>query len=532
MISNQPHLSLCMIVRDSAATIKPCLESISPWVDELIIVDTGSLDETPQIAQSFGAQVHYFPWCDDFSAARNESLRHARGEWLFWMDSDDTIPAPCGQQLRQTAYAQHDPRTLGYVAQVRCPSYEDDDGFTVVDHVKLFRNHPQLRFEFRIHEQLLPSIRRLGGEVEWTDVFVEHSGSDISLQGRQKKYERDLRILKLELADRPEHPFALFNFGMTYADMGEYQLSTEFLMRCLAASQPDESHLRKAYALLISSLMELKDSEKAWEMCVNARSLFPEDLELLFRQGILAHARGELALAVDCYRGALANNEDRHFSSIDEGIAGFKSRHNLALVYADMGRPDLAELQWRQVLEQRPRYAMAWRGLGKELVRQGRKVTAELVLEQMKQQDIASSEQAVVNAAILESEGSVDQACTCLRDALASDPSNEWLQQRLSRLLFESGSREEAIEFIREICQQRPADAANFQNLGVLLLNAGQTEQAAQALERARELRPTYLPTLEHLLSVYEQLGNTAPAQNCAIRNRATGQSILIYKIF
>ena len=92
-----PRLSLCMIVRDSARTLPACLESIRPWVDEMVIVDTGSVDETPRIVESFGGRLFHFPWCDDFSAARNESLRHARGDWLFWMDSDDTIPPECGR---------------------------------------------------------------------------------------------------------------------------------------------------------------------------------------------------------------------------------------------------------------------------------------------------------------------------------------------------------------------------------------------------------------------------------------------------
>ena len=67
----------------------------------MVIVDTGSKDETPRIAEEFGARLFHFPWCDDFSAARNESLRHATGDWLFWMDSDDTIPPDCGRQLRE-----------------------------------------------------------------------------------------------------------------------------------------------------------------------------------------------------------------------------------------------------------------------------------------------------------------------------------------------------------------------------------------------------------------------------------------------
>ena len=110
-----PKLSLCMIVRDNARTLPACLESIRPWVDEMMIVDTGSVDETPRIVESFGGKLYHFPWCDDFSAARNESLRHATGDWLFWMDSDDTIPPECGRGLRGLVEHQNDPSVLAYI---------------------------------------------------------------------------------------------------------------------------------------------------------------------------------------------------------------------------------------------------------------------------------------------------------------------------------------------------------------------------------------------------------------------------------
>jgi glycosyltransferase involved in cell wall biosynthesis len=233
-------LSLCMIVRDNAATLRPCLESIRPWVDEMVIVDTGSKNETPQIVEEFGGRLFNFPWIDDFSAARNESLRHARGNWLFWMDSDDTITDDKGRTLRELAHGEHDANTLGYVMQVHCPAHESDfaEEATVVDHVKMFRSDPRIRFEGRIHEQVLMPIRRLNGDVQWTDIFVIHSGADGSPESRNRKYERDLRILKLDLNERPDHPFVLFNFGMTYNDMGRHDEAVKWLTRCITVSDP------------------------------------------------------------------------------------------------------------------------------------------------------------------------------------------------------------------------------------------------------------------------------------------------------
>ena len=228
-----PHirLSLCMIVRDNAGTIGPCLESIRPWVDEMIVVDTGSQDRTPQIAAELGARVYHFPWCDDFSGARNESLKFAKGEWIFWMDSDDTITPECGRGLRALVDGPHDPPVLGYVMQVHCPGAEIDGhhSVTVVDHVKLFRNGRDLEFEGRIHEQIIPAIRRAGGDVEFTDLFVVHSGADQTAEGNKRKWKRDIRILLRELDERPNHPFVLFNLGMTYADGRRYEKAIKFL---------------------------------------------------------------------------------------------------------------------------------------------------------------------------------------------------------------------------------------------------------------------------------------------------------------
>ena len=104
-------------------------------------MDTGSLDETYEIARNYGARVLEFPWIDDFSAARNESLRFASGQWMFWMDSDDTIDEANGRGLRALADGEHAPGVLGYVVQVHCPGdAEHASDLTVVDHIKLVRN--------------------------------------------------------------------------------------------------------------------------------------------------------------------------------------------------------------------------------------------------------------------------------------------------------------------------------------------------------------------------------------------------------
>ena len=194
-----------------------------------------------------------------------------------------------------------------------------------MDHVKLFRNFPDLRFEGRIHEQILPAIRRNKREVAWTDLFVVHSGSDQSSEGRRRKHERDLRILHLDLQDRPDHPFVLFNLGMTYADMDLHDEAVKWLRQGIDVAGPHESHLRKAYALLAASLHQLNQHEEAGTYAAVDWSNSLDDPELLFRQGMLAHGAGRLREAAEAYRLTLAKRPGRYFASVDQGILGCQS---------------------------------------------------------------------------------------------------------------------------------------------------------------------------------------------------------------
>ena len=301
------------------------------------------------------------------------------------MDSDDTISPENGRKLRALVEREEDPRILGYVVQVHSPGpgADGDLDMTVVDHVKLFRNLPQLRFEHRIHEQIIPAINRAGGQTAWTDIFVVHSGYDHSPEGQERKKQRDLKLLHLELEEQPQHPFTLFNLGMTYADIGEWGRAIEFLERCLRHSGEVESHVRKVYALLVSCHARTGHAAEARAVCERGLRRFPEDTEIRFRQAMLLHESGRLAEAVAAYLKILHDPPERYFTSVDRGIYGFKTRHNLAVVYGDQGDWSRAEEQWRLVVQEAPRYQPGWRRLGEVLLRRGKAAEATALAKQL-----------------------------------------------------------------------------------------------------------------------------------------------------
>lgn len=511
-----------MIVRDNLRTLGACLASIAPWVDEMIVVDTGSVDDTRAIAQAAGAQVYEYPWCDDFSAARNESLRFANGEWLFWMDSDDTIPVECGRQLRELAVTPSKTAPLAYVMQVHCPGPPGTSDVTVVDHVKMFRNDPRLRFEGRIHEQILPSVRRIGGEIRWTDLFVIHSGSEHTPEARERKQQRDLRLLELDHADRPDHPFVLFNLGMTYADMDEPERAIEHLEKCLLASSPEESHVRKAYALLAGCLLQVDRRDECRRLLRRGLELYDRDAELLFRLGILEQNAGRNEAAIAAYEGALEDHGGRRFSSRDRGITGYKARHNLAGVYLVVDRLSLAEVQWRLALADEPSYRAAWEGLVSILLRQKRLATLGIEIEAASESRALPSVALVLaKARLLAACGELNEAIDLLNAAISTLESEAPELLRLKcQLLFEQDSAERAAESLHQLCRLVPDDGAAWHNLATACQLTGNTAIAISHYEHSLSLRPHAARTWLQLGNARRELGEIEAARSSWERAR------------
>src|SRR5436305_12332456 len=106
---NTPSISACLIVRNEQDNLPRCLNSLRGVVDDLIVVDTGSTDGTVEIAEQFGARVFHFPWCDDFAAARNESLSHVESDWIMWIDADDELVQSQPRALRELCARQPGP---------------------------------------------------------------------------------------------------------------------------------------------------------------------------------------------------------------------------------------------------------------------------------------------------------------------------------------------------------------------------------------------------------------------------------------
>jgi glycosyltransferase involved in cell wall biosynthesis len=285
-------VSLCLIGRDEQATLPICLRSVASVFRDIVRVDTGSSDGTKEIAAQFGARVFDFPWCDDFAAARNESLRHATVAWIFWLDADEFLDDGNRAKLACLLASLKD-ENAAYVMTSRSRAGNPGGEATDVTHVRLFRNRPDHRWQYRVHEQILPALLRSGADIRFTDIVITHTGyEDPAL--RRRKLERNLRLLHLDHAVYPDEPFILFNLGWSYLDLGRPAEALPFLRRSAERCTPGVSIVRKLYALLAQCHRRLGQPAEALTACWAGLARCPGDPELLFVEEAVREQQGNL----------------------------------------------------------------------------------------------------------------------------------------------------------------------------------------------------------------------------------------------
>jgi tetratricopeptide (TPR) repeat protein len=224
-------IALCMIVRDEAAALPRCLASARRWVDEIVVVDTGSTDATPAIARSWGARVVDWAWRDDFAAARNESLRHATAAWILVLDADETLAEGAGKALRQACETAGDD-VVGFLVKIVCPR-EGDGGLVRLNWFpRVVRNLPGVRFEGVIHEQVIGSLAGRG-RVERAPVEVQHRGYTLTPERMAAKARRNVRLLERQLRDDPTYAPGWFQLGETCVLLGDLDRAVDAYRRSL-----------------------------------------------------------------------------------------------------------------------------------------------------------------------------------------------------------------------------------------------------------------------------------------------------------
>jgi tetratricopeptide (TPR) repeat protein len=283
-VVNNSRVSLCMIVRDEEQNLEACLAPVADLVDEIVIVDTGSHDATKSIASRFTANVHDFPWCDDFAAARNECLRHATGDWIFWLDADDRIRPEQIPLLRQT-FGGLDERPRVMMMDIVMPPSSPQEEIQIVSHARLFRRHPLVRWQGRIHEQLGPCFETLGYQRVFTDVQIEHLGYIDRVQAH-RKLQSKLRLLRMDYAVNPDDPCTLLHLATALCGAGRLDEAQAHILRLLCVADHDPNYSRWGYETQVRILLTVGKIEQALQCAQRGTARFRGSLQLQYMRAM------------------------------------------------------------------------------------------------------------------------------------------------------------------------------------------------------------------------------------------------------
>ena len=335
-----PRLSVCIIAKNEASVIGRCLESIKPAADEIIVVDTGSEDNTEKIAESFGARVISSDWRDDFSYSRNISIKHAKGVWILWLDADDFVPSESIPQLIKLKRKKPD-NVIGMIVRNQKP------GGTGTEFVqaRMFPNHPSIYFERSIHEQVMPSALRRGMKMVNSDAVIEHLGY-ADPDEMKKKAQRNVTLLLKEIKGKETDPFLLIEIADSYSILSEHDNAKIWYEKVIAVPESEKRFpviASQAHYGLGNILNKSEDYNQAAKHFIQSARLCPERTDALYCLAVSREMAGDTREAADTLKQIF----DREHKAVQVGVDYRQTRIKAYLRLARI----LRELDSREELE-------------------------------------------------------------------------------------------------------------------------------------------------------------------------------------
>lgn len=309
-------ISLCMIVKNEEQHLEQCLNSVKNCVDEIIIVDTGSTDRTIEIAKKFDAKIFEYKWNNDFSAARNFGLEKATNELILYLDADEKLTSDSQKELndlkKRILTKAYNCKIININNHTNRPS--------VMNYPRIFPNLNSIRFEGKIHEQIIFSLNKNHIEIQQSDIEIIHSGYDLSEDDLKKKALRNLDILREDFAVN-QSSYNAFQIAQTYNILeNEEEAEKYFLISLRDRNLPSDY---KSTALRVLSHYSLKklDIQKAFEHISEAIKQKPNSVINILQQAQLfaaAKLNKNCFEAIDSAVNLSKNNHDNSHTHLQE----------------------------------------------------------------------------------------------------------------------------------------------------------------------------------------------------------------------
>jgi tetratricopeptide (TPR) repeat protein len=444
-------ISLCMVVRNEAEFLERCLKAILPAVQEVVLVDTGSSDDTLQIARRLNVRILRLPWQNDFSAARNVSLSMATLPWILVLDADEILSPTdhgrltvllCSQDraaysLIQRNYVSGSGKLTWTQSWKRNQNeYEEAEGYTGyldVPVVRLFPRHPAIRFSDCVHESVDESLAKTGFQIKASGLILHHYG-----QVRKPERLKQKKLLYLELGQRKLNhnpsPRSHFELGIQYQELGHFEQAIPHFLEALHCSK--EFCIADLYlGICFSKTGKLADARFHLS---RARNSFPCSVELHCELGLLGIREGKTEEAIVAFKKTLV---------LDEG-------HVAALGY-----------------------------LGALLVTQDQVAEGTGLLERATQIDSNHFDSWINLAFAYQKAGRLSAVLDCLERAYVLKPENSAVARQLARAYVGTGRHADAAHILNQAVDRDPGNEPLRMYWAALLSMSGQEDQGRDVYE-------------------------------------------------
>lgn len=327
-------VSLCMIVRDEERFIRQCLESVKEIVDEMIVVDTGSVDGTVGIAEGLGASVYYYAWNNSFSDARNFAIGKAAGDWLLLMDADEQFEKADREKFFELLSA---PEVDGYYFTMLNYAGKGERGrYTMHSALRLLRNNGNYRFAGEIHEQIvrIDQTPVLHNAFIKSDVRLHHYGYLEEVIREKKKGQRNLPMLLRAVEQEPHNAFYRFNLANEYVAAEAYEPALEAYEKAYAAMDPAMAYAPHLVYRRAMTYGLLGRNREAIAAAAEGLAVFPAFTDLEFLRGMTYCRWGRYTLAIESFTRCIQMGDAPRALQLFEGGATTRPYTWLGNVYA------------------------------------------------------------------------------------------------------------------------------------------------------------------------------------------------------
>jgi glycosyltransferase involved in cell wall biosynthesis/Tfp pilus assembly protein PilF len=332
-------VSLCLIVRNEALLLERCLNSVRGLVDEIIAVDTGSTDNTKEIALRFGAKIYDYPWNDNFSEARNCSLTKAACDWILLLDADEEL---CPQDREKFIHLINTCPYDGCHFTVRNYMSGRHD-YTLHKAFRLLRNNGQYEFCGEIHEQIARKDRQpVHSRFSVEDIAIYHYGYLPEIVTAKKKRERNLPILLKQVEANPQNAFHLFNLGNEYLAQNRIDDALCCYEKAYVHMDKSQAYAPHLFYRMIICLNEKRQFPKALRMAEEALQVYPRCTDIAYCKGLIYVRQHNHLLAADAFRRCLDLGDPPGNLKFLEGCGTYRPFLSLGEIYLQNGAYDQA----------------------------------------------------------------------------------------------------------------------------------------------------------------------------------------------